>query len=228
MGSAAVECGPETGVRIYQSSVGKKAVMAATGLILTSYVIAHMLGNLQVFLGREQINAYAEFLHSRPALLWAARMVLLASVLVHIYTGLSLWLLKRKARPQRYVKEAHVPAGYASRTMILTGPLIGLYVVYHVLHLTLGKAGLPFDKGDVYGNLVAGFSIPVVSAVYIAAMVALSFHLYHGIWSMLQSVGVSHPRCTPLLKRLSALLAIGVAAGFIAVPAAVLAGLLNQ
>ncbi|MGQ9635184.1 MAG: succinate dehydrogenase cytochrome b subunit [Bryobacteraceae bacterium] len=228
MGSAVVESGQQRPVRIFQSPVSKKAVMAVTGLFLTSYVIVHMLGNLQFFMGREQINAYAEFLHSRPAFLWSARVVLLASVLLHIYTGWSLWLLKRKARPQRYIKESHVPAGYASRTMILTGPLIGLYVVYHVLHLTIGKAGLPFDRGDVYGNLLAGFSIPAVSAVYIAAMVALSFHLYHGIWSMFQSMGVSHPRYTPILKRVSAVLAVGVAAGFIAVPAAVLAGLVGQ
>jgi succinate dehydrogenase / fumarate reductase cytochrome b subunit len=227
MVSAALESGPIEKVRAYQTPVGKKAIMAVTGLILTCYVVAHMLGNLQVFLGREQINSYSEFLHSHPGLLWGARVILLAAVLLHIYTGLSLWLLKRKARPDRYVKEAHVPPGYASRTMLFTGPLIGLYVVYHILHLTAGKAGLPFQEGDVYGNLVAGFSIPAVSAVYIAAMTALAFHLYHGIWSMFQSLGVSHPRYTPWLKRLSAAAAIGVAAGFIAVPVAVLAGVVG-
>lgn len=228
MASAALESGPEVSVRIYRTPISQKAAMAVTGFILAAYVVVHMLGNLQVFLGREQINAYSEFLHSRPGLLWTARIILLSAVFVHIYTGVSLRLLKRKARPQRYVKEAHVPPGYASRTMILTGPLIGLYVVYHVLHLTAGKAGLPFQEGDVYGNLVAGFSIPLVSAVYIAAMTALAFHLYHGIWSMFQTVGVSHPRYTPLLKRLSAVAAIGVAVGFIAVPAAVLMGLLSH
>jgi len=228
MGSIVLESGQDLPVRSYQTSVGKKAVMAVTGSMLTAYVVAHMIGNLQVFLGREQINRYAEFLHAHPGLLWPARIVLLAAVLLHIYTAVSLWLLKRKARPVRYVKESHVPPGYASRTMLFTGPLLGAYVIYHILHLTAGKAGLPFDKQDVYGNLVAGFSIPVVSALYVVAMVALAFHLFHGIWSMFQSLGISHPRYTPLLKRFSAIIAIGVAAGFISVPIAVLTGLVGS
>lgn len=225
MGIVALTRGRDASVRPLETTVGKKAVMAVTGCVLAAFVVVHMAGNLQFFLGREQMNHYAEFLHSRPGLLWSVRIVLLAAVLVHMYTALTLWLLKRKARPEGYVKAARVPPGYASRTMLITGPLLAGYVVYHILHLTLGAAGLPFRELDAYGNLVAGFRIPAVSIAYIAAMLILALHLYHGGWSMLQSLGISHPRYTPWLKRLSAILAIAVSAGFISVPVAILTGL---
>ncbi len=227
MASTTLELGIGSAVGFYRASIGKKAVMAVTGAMLAGYAVAHMIGNLQVFAGREQINGYAELLHAHPVLLWFARIVLLAAVSLHIITAVQLWLLKRKARPIDYLRTDRVPPGYASRTMLWTGPLLGAYVVYHVLHLTVGAAGLPFRELDAYDNVVLGFQIPAVSIVYIAAMLVLAMHLYHGVWSMLQSVGVSHPRYTPLLKRLSAGLAILVAAGFISIPVAVLTGLIH-
>jgi succinate dehydrogenase / fumarate reductase cytochrome b subunit len=227
MGATAVETDGERVVGFYRAPVGKKAVMAATGAILAGYVVAHLLGNLQIFLGRAQINSYAGLLHSHPVLLWIARIVLLSAVTLHIVTALQLWLLNRAARPIGYVRSHRLPPGYASRTMLWTGPLLALYVVYHVMHLTLGDVGLPFRELDAFDNVVNGFRVPAVSAVYIAAMVILAMHLYHGIWSVFQSLGVSHPRYTPWLKRLSAGIAVLVAAGFISIPAAVLAGLVH-
>ena len=227
MSSTAVSFGVGRSVRFYQAAIGKKAVMAVTGCILFGYVLAHLLGNLQVYVGRAQINRYSELLHSQPALLWVARIVLLTAVGFHIVTAIQLWLLKRQARPVDYVRYSHVPPGYASRTMLWTGPLIAAYVVYHVMHLTLGSVGLPFRELDAFDNVVGGFLVLPVSIAYIAAMIALSWHLYHGLWSMCQSLGVSHPRYTPLLKRASAGLAILIAAGFISIPAAVLTGVIH-
>ena len=215
-------------VRFYQASIGKKAIMAVTGLILFTYVLAHLIGNLQIYLGREQINAYAEFLHSKPALLWIARLVLLTVVSLHIVTSIQLWLLKRKARPVGYVKEDDPPAGYASRTMLWSGPIIAAFVVFHILHLTTGSVSLPFRELDVYDNVVNGFRIVPVSIAYIVAMALLCLHLYHGVWSMFQSLGISHPRYTPLLKRLSAIVAIFIAAGNISIPVAVLTGFIGS
>ena len=143
-------------------------------------------------------------------------------------TALQLWLLKRKARPVDYIKYSHVPPGYASRTMLWTGPLIALYVVYHVLHLTIGDVGLPFTPLDAYDNVVGGFlNAGGLHRLHRWRCWSLSMHLYHGLWSMFQSLGVSHPRYTPLLKRCAAGLAIVIAAGFISIPVAVLTGVIR-
>ncbi len=214
--------------RFYETSIGKKVVIAVTGVMLVGYVFAHMLGNLQIYLGPGQINAYAELLHARPALLWAARFVLLAAVALHILAAFQLWLLKRRARPVSYVKENDPPSGYASRTMIWSGPIVGAFVVFHVLHLTTGSAGLPFRELDVYNNVVNGFRVVWVSVAYVVAVGLLCMHLYHGVWSMFQTLGISHPRYTPLLKRFAAAFAILIAAGNISIPVAVLTGLIGS
>jgi succinate dehydrogenase / fumarate reductase cytochrome b subunit len=212
----------------YRIPIGKKVLTAATGAMLFAYVLAHLFGNLQIYAGREQINRYAEFLHSLPGPLWVARLVLLAAVSLHVLTVFQLWLLKRKARPIGYVKGGNVPPGYASRTMLWTGPLIALFVIYHVLHLTVGSLGLPFRELDAFDNVVNGFRIPAVAISYIAFMLVLCLHLYHGLWSMFQSVGVSHPRYTPILKHLSAGFAIFIAAGNISIPVAVWTGFIGN
>ncbi len=212
----------------YEAPVGKKAVMAVTGLILFGYVLGHMLGNLQIFLGEEQINRYAVFLHSTGGLLWGVRLVLLACVILHIITSVQLWLLKRRARPVRYVKKIDVPSAYAARTMMWSGPIIAAFVVFHILHLTTGGAGLPFKELDVYNNVVRGFRIPAVSIAYIVAIVLLCMHLYHGLWSMLHSVGLDDERYRPLLQRISAVAAIVIAAGYISVPVSVMTGLVGR
>jgi succinate dehydrogenase / fumarate reductase, cytochrome b subunit len=211
-------------LRFYDASIGKKAIMAVTGVILFGYILGHMLGNLQIFAGPERINAYARFLHSQPALLWGVRLLLLASVILHILSSVQLWLLKRRARPIAYYKKDDVPASYAARTMMWSGPIIGAFVVFHILHLTAGTVGLGYRELEVYNNVVQGFRHPEVAIAYIIAMTLLCLHLYHGLWSMFQSVGINHPRYTPLLKRGAALFAWVVALGFISVPVSVLAG----
>jgi succinate dehydrogenase / fumarate reductase cytochrome b subunit len=228
MSANAVSLKMNQAVRFYRASIGKKVVMAVTGLVVFGYVFAHLIGNLQIFLGREQINLYAEFLHSKPALLWIARLVLLTAVGLHVVTSIQLWLLKRKARPVGYVKEDDPPAGYASRTMLWSGPIIAAFVVFHILHLTTGSAGLPYRELDVYDNVVNGFRIVPVSIAYIVAVALLCLHLYHGVWSMFQSLGISHPLYTPLLKKFAAAFSIFIAVGNISIPVAVMAGLVGS
>ena len=224
MSATAVGAGVNRALFFYQAAIGKKIIMAVTGLILFGYVVGHLAGNLQIYAGPEQINRYAEFLHSKPALLWTVRMVLLTAVALHIISSLQLWLLNRAARPVRSLKLANDPAGYASRTMLWSGPIIAAFVVFHILHLTTGSVNLPFRRLDVYNNVVNGFRIVPVSIAYITAMALLCLHLYHGVWSMFQTLGVSHPRYSLLLKRIAAAFAVLIAAGNISIPVSVMAG----
>ena len=221
-------------VGFYEAPIGKKAVMAVTGLILFGYVVGHLLGNLQIYSSDpEQINHYAAFLHdpSRASLLWAVRGLLLIAVTMHIVASVQLWLLKREARPVGYFRKDDVPAAYAARTMVWSGPIILAFVIFHVLHLTVGSV-LPLqelgpNQPNVRANLVTGFQHPAVAGFYIFAMVLLAMHLYHGIWSMFQSLGFHHPRYTPALKQAAAVIAIAIGAGNISIPLAVLTGLVT-
>ena len=221
-------------VRFYDAPIGKKAVMAVTGAILFGYVVAHLAGNLQIYSSDpEQINRYAAFLHDpgRKYLLSAARIILLAAVGLHITASVQLWLLKREARPIGYFRKDDVPTAYAARTMIWSGPIILAFVIFHVLHLTVGSVfplrELGPNQPDVRANVVGGFQHPVVAGFYIFAMVLLAMHLYHGLWSMFQSLGLSHPRYMPAVKRTAAVLAILIGAGNISIPLAVLTGLVT-
>lgn len=220
--------GTSTCCRFWGSTIGMKVLMALTGVVLFGFVVGHVSGNLLVFAGRDAINAYSKWLHDHPGLLWTARIVLLASVAAHIYASIRLTLLKGEARPVPYeAKEAH-GSTFASRTMMWSGPIIALFVIYHILHLTTGHmhpAG--FNAGDVYGNLIKSFKMPLISLVYVAAMLGLAFHLSHGVWSMLQTVGVNRPNWDRCLRCCSALFAALVTAGFIAVPVAILAGIVS-
>jgi len=214
-------------IGFYDATIGKKAVMAVTGVILFGYVLAHLIGNLQIYSPNpDQINNYSRFLHSHPIALWVARGVLLLAVGLHITASLQLWLLKQKARPVGYVKKNDVPASYAARTMIWSGPIIAAFVVFHVLHLTTGSV-LPLEEGNVRANVISGFQHPAVAIFYIVAMALLCMHLYHGLWSMFQSLGISHPRYTPLLKKFAAVFAWFVAIGNISIPLSVMAGWLQ-
>jgi succinate dehydrogenase / fumarate reductase cytochrome b subunit len=223
-------------VRFYDAPIGKKVVMAVTGLILFGYVVAHLLGNLQIYSSNpEQINRYAAFLHN-PAnalALWAARGVLLIAVVMHITAAVQLWGQNNAARPVGYHRKADVPTSYAARTMRYSGIIIAAFVIFHILHLTVGAIpGLPGqeigpNEPNVRANVIHGFQNVWVSGFYILAMVLLCMHLYHGIWSMFQSLGVSHPKYTPILKRSSAIIAVLIAIGNISIPVAVLAGWLQ-
>jgi succinate dehydrogenase / fumarate reductase cytochrome b subunit len=221
-------------VRFYDAPIGKKAVMAVTGAILFVYVVAHLAGNLQIYSpDRDQINHYAAFLHSPSniAFLWGARIVLLAAVILHIVASVQLWKRNQEARPVKYVRKKDASASYASRTMMWSGPIIAAFVIFHVLHLTVGAVvplkELGLNQPDVRANVINGFSNPLISGFYILAMVLLCMHLYHGLWSMFQSLGIDQRRYMPKLKRAAAVVAILIAIGNCSIPIAVLAGLLT-
>lgn len=213
--------------RFYDSTIGKKAVMAVTGLVLFGFLVVHMLGNLQVFLGAEVMDRYAAMLHGTPELIWGSRSVLLVSVLLHIWASIQLTAVKSAARPVGYVKPGNVQATKASTTMMLSGPVIGAFVVGHLLHLTTGTIHPHFVELHAYENVVLGFQNPIASGLYIIAMLFVGLHLSHGIWSLFQSLGFSHPRYTPKIKAFAAVFSWLLIAGFISVPIAVLTGIVN-
>ena len=221
-------------VVLWGTMVGKKIVMAVTGVVLVGFVIAHMLGNLKIFLGAQAIDPYAVFLRTvgEPlfpygGLLWVARVVLLACIALHITAAVQLTRMNWAARPQGYDTKRSIATTYAARTMRWSAVILVLFIVYHLLHLTAGAVG--FQSGEfhdlsVYRNVVAGFSVWYVALFYIVAMACLCLHLDHGIWSMLQTLGWNNARTTRALQVLSRGLALVVFLGFISVPVAVLAG----
>ena len=218
--------------RFWDAPIGKKAVMAITGLILFGFVIVHMLGNLQLFLppdasGKHPIDVYGEALHHNMALLWTARAVLLASVGLHILAALELTKLQSDARPVAYHKKRDLGSSYASRTMMWSGPMIACFLVYHLLHFTTGAAHPQFRELAVHHNVVTGFQNIYASLAYIAAMLMLGPHLFHGAWSMFQTLGVAHPRYTPMLRTFAKGAAVAVTAGNISLPVAVLSGVIR-
>jgi len=200
--------------------------MAASGLLLYGFVVGHMLGNLQIYLGPEAINAYGEFLQAflHGQGIWIARFALLLAVGLHVWAAVTLTLSNWSARPQGYREWQAQKSTYASRTMVWSGPLLAAFIVYHLAHFTLGNAHPDFVRGDVFRNVVVGFQNPFASAFYILAMLALGLHMYHGFWSMLQTLGLSHPRWNRVRRGLSLLLAGAVVAGNISIPLAVLTG----
>ena len=215
--------------RFWDSTNGKKAVMAVTGALLFGFVIVHMLGNLQVYEGPERLNAYGRFLHGVPEILWGFRIVLLTAVVLHIVASVQLALRKTQARPVAYTRKDNIVSTYASRTMYWSGPILLAFIIYHLLHLTAGVVhpGSDFIEADVYHNLVAGFQVWYVSAWYIFSMILLGFHLRHGAWSMVQSLGLNHPRHTPLLNKAAAVFAIVLTLGYISIPISVMTGLVK-
>lgn len=221
-------------VALYRTSIGKKVVMAVTGCILSAYVVAHMYGNLKVFEGRDTFNAYAAFLRTVGAplfaygqLLWMVRVVILAAVVLHIVAAAQLTRQSRASRPVRYAVKKNNGATYASRTMRWGGLIIALFVIYHILDLTTGTLHRDFVPGDVYHNVVTGFQVWYVSTIYIAAMVALGFHLYHGVWSMFHTLGISNRRIDRQLRAGAAVSAIAVVAAGCIVPIAVMIGIVG-
>lgn len=220
---------------VWGSSVGKKIMMAVTGVILIGFVLVHMLGNLKVYLGREAFNNYAEGLRTvgEPFLpygvaLWIARIVLLAAVTIHITAATQLTLQSRAARPVAYTKyDGDLTFSYASRTMVWGGIIILLFVVFHLMNLTWGSVHPDFIPGDAYHNLVTGFQNVPTSIVYILAMIPLGLHLYHGFWSMLQTLGVNNPKYNRMRRPLAAALALLITLCNISFPIAVLTGLVQ-
>jgi succinate dehydrogenase / fumarate reductase cytochrome b subunit len=218
-----------SGVSLYRSTIAKKVVMALSGVVLFGFVVGHMIGNLQVYLGPHALNEYGVFLREvlHGTGIWIARGVLLLAVVVHIASATSLTLTSWAARPQGYRAEQHRQSTYSSRTMVWSGPILLFFILFHLADLTLGPANPSFIEGDVYHNLVASFSRWPVSAFYILAMLALGLHLRHGIWSMLQTLGASHPRWNTLRSAFATFFTAVVVIGNISIPVAVLTGLVK-
>jgi succinate dehydrogenase / fumarate reductase, cytochrome b subunit len=218
----------------YRSAIGKKAVMAGTGVILFGWIFLHMVGNLKLYFGPEKLNHYAMWLRDLGApllphegALWLMRILLLVCVVLHIHAATALTLMNRKARPLGYRDREYLSATYAARTMRWGGVIILLFVIYHLLHLTTGQAHPTFIKDDVYYNVVSGFQRWWVSAIYIIANLALALHLYHGLWSMFNSVGLNHVRFNPWRRTFATAFAVIVALGNISFPIAVLLGVVR-
>jgi succinate dehydrogenase / fumarate reductase cytochrome b subunit len=225
MGTVAATLRENRAARFWDSANGKKAVMAVTGAMMFGFVLLHMAGNLQIFEGPDQFNKYAQLLRTLPEALWAARLVLLGAVIAHTLAAVQLALRNRRARPVAYSKKEAIASTYASRTMYWSGPIVLAFVIYHLLHFTFGITGVPeFIEGDVYHNVVNGFQNPIIAAWYVLAMLLLCLHLHHGISSMFQTLGISHPRYTPWLEKVAALLAVVIFVGFVSVPLSVVLG----
>jgi succinate dehydrogenase / fumarate reductase, cytochrome b subunit len=218
----------------WDSLIGKKVVMAVTGAVLVLFVLAHMAGNLKIFAGPGAINSYALSLREilNPELgygqaLWLTRVILLTCAILHIVAATQLTRLNWRARPVGYTDKKNVATTWAAQTMRWGGVLLAIFIVFHILHFTLGAVG--FQPGQfvdlmVYQNVVAGFSVWPIAVFYIIAMVALGFHLDHGIWSALQTLGWTTRTNTRSLRLLSRIIALVVFLGFSSVPIAVLAG----
>ncbi len=214
--------------KFWQTTIGKKAVMAVSGMILAGFVVGHLLGNLQIFLGPDAFNSYARSLRHLPELVWPVRVLLLISVIAHIWSSLQLAVIKSEARPVGYTKHRSAGSSYASRTMYWSGPIIAAFVIYHLMQFTFGIGGTPYHQFDAYGNVIEGFRVPIVSIFYIIAMALLCLHLRHGLWSMFQSLGYYHPRHTARIKRLASAVALFIFFGFISIPIAVMLRVIPQ
>ena len=221
---------------IFRSSLGKKYLMAATGGVLFLFVIGHLLGNLQVFLGREAINRYGHFLQSNLELVWPARLALLAALILHIWSAAKLTAENRAARPISYEAWNPTTAGYASRTMFMSGLIIFVFIVYHLLHFTVqaqfvnltGQNFVVFEdaqqRHDIFKMTVVGFSNIWVSLFYLVGMALLSLHLSHGAASMFQSLGWKKKEYQKLIDGMARALAIFIFVGYSSIPVAILLG----
>lgn len=215
--------------RLVLSSVGSKYVMALTGLGLMIFVIAHMSGNLLIYGGRDVLNAYAHGLTEHPVLLWSARGGLLAIFVIHILYGLRTWQENESARPVGYVRKEYVVSNWASRHMILTGVVILLFVIYHLLHFTFGvidpsnfKYAHEPKQGDVAEMVIRGFQNPLISVSYIVAQIFLGLHLWHGGSSFLQHLGLNGRGYDGIVNNLGAVVALIVVVGNCSIPLVIL------
>ena len=221
----------------WHTMIGKKVVMAVTGIVLIGFVIAHMLGNLKIFSGPDEINAYSRFLRevgspelAYEQLLWVVRIVLLICVALHITAAVQLSRMSLAARPVGYNVKRNIETTFAARMMRWGGGLLVAFIIFHLLHLTAGAVGFragQFRHLAVYQNVVAAFAIWPIALFYVVAMAALCLHLYHGIWSMLQTLGWNTAKNEKMLKISSRVIAIVVFFGFSSVPVSVLAGWLR-
>ena len=216
------------------SSIGKKTVVAVTGIALVLFVIGHLVGNLTFFLGPDLINSYAKHLRDLGPLLWVIRIGLLAVLVLHIYFTMLLWKENHEARPQKYAVQRPVQSTVFSRTMRLSGLIVFGFVVFHLLHFTAQVVNPAYQRyettlhgqtvHDVYRMIVAGFSVPWISALYVLSLALLAFHLSHGVASLFQTLGVNNRQLRPRFEFAGRALAWGLFLGFTSIPVAVLLG----
>lgn len=222
--------------RFFNSSLGRKYIMALTGFAMVGFVIAHLIGNLQMFLGPEAINRYGAFLQNLGELLWVARLSLLAMILLHIWAAIKLSAENKAARPVSYENYNPTAASYASRTMLMSGLIIFFFIIYHLLHFTVQIPGINFtstdfkllhdakERHDVFGMMVLGFRQPLVSLFYVIGVALLALHLSHGVSAMFQSLGWKKKSYACLLDGGSKAIAIFIFAGYASIPIAILLG----
>jgi succinate dehydrogenase / fumarate reductase cytochrome b subunit len=230
MSATVVHLHPNRMVSFWQSTNGKKVVMALTGVMMFLFVIGHLLGNLLVFAGRARINAYAQFLHFDDSLLWIVRSTLIIAAGMHVVVTIQLAFRNKKARPISYLRKEAINSSYASRTMYWSGPIVLAFVIFHLLQFTAGyiHPETRFIPNDVYHNLVTGFRVWWVSAWYVFSISLLGLHLRHGLWSMLQSIGLAHSlRKERALKQVALIVAVLIVLGYISIPISILLGFLQ-
>jgi succinate dehydrogenase / fumarate reductase cytochrome b subunit len=222
-------------LRFWHSAVGKKWVMAVTGILLLGFVLAHMIGNLKIYLGAEQLDHYAEWLRTlgepalpRTVLLWTMRIGLVLAFVFHIVAAAQLTAMNRRARPTRYQSSRdYVAADFASRTMRWTGVIVALYLVFHLMDLTWGNANPDFVRGDTYENVVHSFQRVPVAIVYIVANIALAIHIFHGAWSMFRTLGVSNPKWHQLERGFAVAFALVIGVANVSFPLLVVTGVVG-
>ena len=219
----------------YRSSIGKKMIVAITGVILILFVIGHLLGNLQIFLGPDWINSYAQHLRDLGPLLWLERIILLTAAVIHIVVTIQLAIDNRRARPEAYIDKQNVKASFASRHMVMSGVIVLAFIVYHLAHFTVRVTDprfallKPDPRGhdDVYSMMVYGFQNPLVSGFYVLGLFLLALHLSHGSSSFFQSLGLNNQKLNPRLALAGRIFAWLLFAGYTLIPVAVLLGLVQ-
>lgn len=219
----------------YGSAVGKKAVMAVTGIVLLGFVLVHMVGNLHLYEGAEKMNWYGEYLREigepilpRSGFLWIVRSVLIVAFALHIHAAATLTIMNRQSRRKKYQGgRDYIAANYAARTMRWSGVIVGLFVIYHLMDLTWGMGGAEFTRGEPYQNVVASFERWPVAGVYIVANLLLGMHIYHGAWSLFQSLGWAHPRFNHWRRWFAVAFAAVIVIGNVSFPVAVLTGIVD-
>ena len=216
------------GPAFYRATIGKKVVMAVTGIILVGWILGHVLGNLLVFRGPVALNEYAALLKSNATFLWVMRAGLLVTVVLHVTAAIQLVRQQAASRPVGYTRQVPQESTFASRSIRWGGLILALFIVYHLLHFTTGTLHPSFSHTDVYANMVSALSVPWVAAIYLVAVAALGLHLYHGTWSVFQTLGISSPSISGLRRRISVVFAGIVYLGFTAIVVAILFRLLER
>jgi succinate dehydrogenase / fumarate reductase cytochrome b subunit len=220
-------------MQLLKSNVGRKVLMAITGVLMILFVIVHLLGNSSIFIGQNGINAYAEHLHSLGPLVWVFRLIMLTLFLVHIIFGIQLTIENSSATPQAYAVTKHLKANFASKNMIWTGLLIACFVVYHLLHFTARVTpglvlNMEGERFDVFTMVTSSFAAPMTALVYVAAMLVLFLHLFHGAQSFFQTMGWSSDTSLPVVSKTGRVFSFIVFLGYASIPVAILAGILTK